>query len=127
MSGINPLKRKFLIVANRPQRVAVMQKKGALTNEFNVDKLRAWLKHLGISDYDVAYSNMAKVVTWEGPIIALGDYVEADMIRLGKWYYKLPHPTAHSTTYMERVLNNVKDRILNDVVPPKKSKVRVVK
>lgn len=122
-----PLKRKFLIVANRPQRVAKMQKKGALTNELDVEKLRAWLKRLGIRNYDVAYSNMPKVKEWQGPIIALGEYVEAEMVRLGKWYYKLPHPTAHSTTYMERVLSTVKARILNDVAPPEESKIKVVR
>lgn len=93
----------YLIIADGFDSVANMQDRRKAQPDLDIEILRGWLKYLGITRYDVAWSRDAKLTAWQGPVLALGDAAHAAAVKLGKRVYKLPHPTKRSKTIQDPV------------------------
>lgn len=125
---------KYLIVADGYDSVATMQRKGPARSSFDKAMLKRWLSFLGVVDYDVCWARDAKLRTWKGPVIALGNVAHSEAVRQGHLVYKLPHPIVGSKTDADRQLINdilwrVKQKMESDAgrFVKRVSSVKVVK
>lgn len=93
-----------LFVGDKPSRKN-WRHEVAFVGTQSYQSLMKWVSTMGVMDFRMVNSNsqedMDRILSHEGPIVALGNIASIRINRLGLTYFKLPHPSGRN-----RLLND---------------------